>query len=62
MVKQFLDCFTLEYGTDRLSQNVSKEQPFYTTSNPKSVHISLTSQQKPEILHIYDVLIVSQEL
>jgi hypothetical protein len=27
----FLDCFTLEYGTDRLSRNVGNKLPFYAT-------------------------------
>lgn len=46
-----LDNLSLEYGTDKLSQNVSNYQSTLC-------HISLTLHQKPEItsLHVFVVL------
>jgi hypothetical protein len=42
---------TFEDGTDRLYQKVRDRLPFYTAKNPKSVQISFTPWQKPEIMH-----------
>jgi len=49
----FLDCLSLEDGTDKLSQNVSNYQPTLCR------HVSLTLRQTPEstLLHIFLVLL-----
>jgi hypothetical protein len=39
--KFFLDCFTLEVGTKRLSLNIGTELPFCTAKNPRRVQISI---------------------
>jgi hypothetical protein len=42
---------TLEDRTNRLYQKFRKRLTFYTVQNPKTMHISFTSWQKPEIMH-----------
>jgi hypothetical protein len=42
---------TLWDGNDTLSQNISKELPFYAVQYPQKEQISPTSQEKPEIMH-----------
>jgi hypothetical protein len=39
----YLDFFTLEDGTDRLSQNFSKELPPYTVVTQKSTYLKQNS-------------------
>ena len=36
----FLECLTLENGTDMLFQNVGNKPPFYASQNPKTAQIS----------------------
>ena len=36
----FLECLTLENGTDKLFQNVGNKLPFYDRQNPKMAQIS----------------------
>jgi hypothetical protein len=36
----FLDCLTLEDGTNSLSRNVGKKLPFYAAQNPRRAQIS----------------------
>ena len=45
MHKFFLGCLTPEDGTGRLSGDIGKKLPFYTTQNPKRVQTSLRPTQ-----------------